>query len=120
MIDLKQYMDFMDKVGARYGVHPDDIIVVVDPDYQEPPKTADGKLIFPQIIDPEKYPPWIRNDHINEVLFSSAERFIEYLMLHEIYHLKTHFRNVNELTWEERGRNDFEADQWALEEMELL
>jgi hypothetical protein len=41
-------------------------------------------------------------------------------MLHEIYHLKNHFRNINELTWGERGENEIDADEWALKEMGLL
>jgi hypothetical protein len=118
MLDLKLYFEFMDQVGARYGIAPEDIIV--EPGLEVPGKTADGKLFFAEMIDPEKALPWIRNDNIDEVLLSTPEKLIECLMLHEIYHLKNHFRNVNELTWQERAANDYEADDWALKEMGLL
>jgi predicted metal-dependent hydrolase len=72
------------------------------------------------MLEPEKALPFIRNDHIDEILLSTPEKLIECLVLHEIYHLKNHFRNVNELTPEERIANDFEADEWALKEMGLL
>lgn len=115
MLDLKPYLKFMDEVGARYGVAPEDIIV--EPGLEVPAKTANGKLFFAEMMDPEKALPFIRNDHIESVLLSRPERLIECLMLHEIYHLENHFRNVNELTWEERAANDVEADEWALREM---
>jgi hypothetical protein len=117
MLDLKPYAEFMDKVGARYGVHPDDILIVTE--LEVPAKTAHRKLIFREFIDPEKALPFIRNEHIDSVLLSSPEKLIECLVLHEIYHLKNHHRNVNELTREEHAANEIEADEWALEEMGL-
>jgi hypothetical protein len=115
MLDMKSYFEFMDQVGARYGIAPEDIIV--EPGLEVPGKTADGKLFFAEMIDPEKALPWIRNDHIESVLLSRPENLIECLMLHEIYHLRNHRRNVDELTPEERAANEFEADEWALREM---
>lgn len=60
MLDLKLYFEFMDQVGARYGIPPDDILVVTGLDV--PALTANGILYFREMLDPEKAFPFIRDN----------------------------------------------------------
>jgi hypothetical protein len=115
VLDLKLYSEFMDQVGARYGIPPDDILIV--PGLYVPAKTAHGKLYFREMLDPEKALPLIRKPDICEKLLRSPRSVIEFLLLHEIFHLRNHHRDISELTVEERIANDIDADEWASREM---
>jgi hypothetical protein len=107
----------MVEILSRYDLPPDTLII--EPILDHDAKSAHGKIIVREMIDPDKSLPWGITDDSRVQLLSDPKKVISCLLLHEIYHTKYHHRNVNDLTTIELLANELEADEFVKEEMQL-
>jgi hypothetical protein len=115
-IDVIEHRGLMHEVLARYELPAETLCIV--PELEVPAKVAWGKIYVRETIDPERsLPIFPLTDAERARFLSSPPLLVECLLLHEIFHLRNHTRDVSELTVVERLANEEEADEWALQEM---